>query len=36
MFKPSYNRHNTKSKMALNIPLRKAKTGQQALSCLET
>ena len=34
MFKPSYNRYNTKTQIALYIPLRKINTGQQALSFL--
>ena len=29
IFKPQYNRYNTRSQMALDIPLRKTNTGQQ-------
>ena len=31
MFQPSLNRYNTSSQMALDTPLRKTDTGQQAL-----
>ena len=31
MFKSSYNRYDTISQMPLDIPLRKANTGQQTL-----
>ena len=31
MFQPSLNRYNTSSQMALDTPLRKTNTGQQAL-----
>ena len=34
VFKLSYNSYNTRSQMALDIPLRKISTGQQALSFL--
>ena len=34
MFKPSLCRYSTRSQMALDIPLRKAKTGQKCLSLL--
>ena len=34
MFQPSLDRNNARSHMALNIPLRKANIGQQALSFL--
>ena len=34
MFQPSLNRYNTRSQIALNIPLRKTNTGQMALSFL--
>ena len=34
IFKPSCNRYNTRSQMALYIPLRKINTGQQVVSFL--
>ena len=34
MSTPSYNRHNTRWQMALNIPLQKTNTVQRALSFL--
>ena len=34
MFKPSYNSYNTRPQMALEIPIRKTNTGQQASSFL--
>ena len=32
MFKPSYNRHNTRSQLELDVPVRKTNTGQQVSS----
>lgn len=34
MFKPSFNRYNTRSQMTLKAPLLKTNAGQQALSFL--
>ena len=35
LFKPSYKRCNSRSQMALDIPLRKTNTGQQTLSFVQ-